>query len=85
MRRRAAENKEAKVDLSSVSRTRTQAKGEHKKKQHDARLANPHLRTFTAADRANKSAESTPQVQQTATGFWDLSKKGKVAMGGDLN
>jgi hypothetical protein len=62
MRRRAAENKIAEVDLPSVSRSQTQAKGEQKKKQHDARLANPRVRTFTDADRANKSAESTPQV-----------------------
>ena len=62
MRRRAAENKEAEVDLPSVSRSQTQAKSDQKKKQRDARLANSRARTFTAADLANKSAESTPQV-----------------------
>ena len=62
MRRRAAENKEAEVNLLSVSRSQTQARSDQRKKQRDARLANSRARTFTAADLANKSAESTPQV-----------------------
>ena len=62
MRRREVENKEVKVDLPSVSRSQPKAKGEHKKKQHDARLEIPRARSFTASGRANKSAESTPQV-----------------------
>ena len=62
MRRRAAENKQAKVYLPSVSISQRQAKIEVKKKQHDASLENSRPRTFTAADLANKSAESTPQV-----------------------
>ena len=64
MRRRAAENKEAEVDLPSVSRSQTQAKSDQKNKQCDARLANSRARAFTAADLANKSAESTPQITQ---------------------